>query len=73
MAQTQLAQEVPAAATGKAPPGSKPSVTLAASKTVGGKGAPAAKAGAASKAGAATAVDVATPLPAGPRKQVGRP
>ena len=71
MVETQLAQKVPAAAAGRSPPSSKPSVTQAAGKTAGGKGAPVAKAGPASKAGTATAVDVATLLPAGPHKQVG--
>ena len=73
VAETQLAQKVPAVATWKSPTGSKPGVAQAAGKTAAGKAAPAAKAGAASRAGAATAADAATPLPAGLRKQVGCP
>ena len=73
VAETQLVQKVPAVATGKSTPRSKPGVTIAAGKTAAGKAAPAAKAGAASKAGAATAANAATPLPAGLRKQVSRP
>ena len=69
MAETQLAQKVPAVAAGKPPPGSKPSVALAAGKTADGKAAPAAKARAASIAGAATAANTAPPL----RKQVDCP
>ena len=73
MAGTQLAQKVPAVATGKSQPGSKPGVAQAAGKTAAGKAAPAAIAVAGSKAGAATAADAATLLPAELRKQVGRP